>query len=272
VRNLLPLVALAAWAQAQPPHNIDELRALVRQVTNRALNYNDSLPDFICTQSTRRSADFSGTGEHWEQIDTIEQQLTYFDHREHYKLLTVNGKRPAFGKSLKPGVTSTGEFGSMLNQLFDPSVGASFRWERMETLRGRPVDILSYQVEAARSRANVGVPGMVITTGYHGLVYADRDTKLVVRLVLDADPPQSFPMRDISHVLDYGLVPVAGAEYTLPLHGEMRARLPESLMHKRGKHSASGEVLTRNEVDFLKYRKYGADAVIKFEPDLTQRR
>jgi|SRR5579883_1018362 len=264
----LLLIAVAAPAvRAEQPLTLEDLKAVVQQVGDRALNYTKSLPNFICTQSTRRFIDYTATGDNWETVDTIDQQLTYFDGHENYKLLTLNGRPASKATKMKAGVTSSGEFASMLDQIFDPSVGATFRWKRLDTLRGRPVYVLSYEVQASRSRASVGVPGTTIATAYHGLVYADRETKLVIRVELSADPPLTFPMHDISHVLDYGLVPVAGQEYTLPLHSEMRARVAESLLPDRKKRAQGSDVLTRNEVDFLLYRKYGADAAIKFDSD-----
>ena len=262
----LAALLLAVTAQAQKPLGLDDLREIMRQIGDRAQRYTESLPNFICTQTTKRSADYSGTGERWERLDLIEQQLTYVDRHEKYKLLSVNGNAPSARNQPKAGVTSSGEFASMLDQVFDPAVAAVFKWTRFDQLRGHPVYVFSFQVEASRSRASIGVPGMTIETAYHGLVWADRDTKLVLRLEVDADPPQAFPMKDITHVLDYGLVPVAGGEYTLPLHSEMRARVPESLMKRKNKVQGP-EVLTRNEVDFLLYRKYGAEAAIKFDSD-----
>ncbi|MBZ5602007.1 MAG: hypothetical protein LAO79_06855 [Acidobacteriia bacterium] len=264
----LLLVAIGApLAPAQRALSIDDLKEIVRQIGDRAMNYTKGLPDFVCTQATHRFVDYTATGEHWEPQDTIEQQLTYFDGHEKYKLLTIDGRAAGAGNKLKAGVTSSGEFASMLDQIFDPSVAATFRWNRFDKLRGRPVYVFSFQVEASRSHATIGVSGTLIETAYHGLIFADRDTKLVTRVEMQADPPQDFPMRDISHVLDYGLVPVAGEEYTLPLHSEMRARVPESLLRDGKKRVQAREVLTRNEVDFLLYRKYGAQAAIKFGSD-----
>jgi hypothetical protein len=62
-------------------------------------------------------------------------------------------------------------------------------------------------------------------------------------------------------------VPLAGNEFVLPLHSEMRARVHESLLRDRVKHLFGRDVLTRNEVDFVLYRKYGAEAAIKFDQE-----
>jgi hypothetical protein len=254
-------VAAAAFAQPTP----DQQRDFIAGMRKWALEYNDRLPNFICTQVTHRSVDYSGTGDRWQSMDTIEQQLSYFDRRERYQIVSINGQRSK--KQPQSGVSSNGEFGSMLNQIFDPSIGTQFLWERMDTLRGRPVWVFSLRVDVAHSRATLAVANHVVVAGYHGFVFADAESRMVMRLSVDADAPQSFPMRDISHVIDYGQVPLAGDEFTLPVHSEMRSNIPESLLRSGVGQLFGRRILTRNEVDFVLYRKYASDSAIKFESD-----
>ena len=44
------------------------------------------------------------------------------------------------------GVRTSGEFGSMLKELFDPETRAQFEWERWATLRGHRMHVYSYSV------------------------------------------------------------------------------------------------------------------------------
>jgi hypothetical protein len=261
------LCAIATIACAQAPPDAAELTKLIAAVRQNALGYSRNLPNFICTQQTVRSIDPTGTGAKWEKRDTLDLQLTYFGRRENYQLLAVNGKLPRLKDSLGMGVTSSGEFGSMLDQLFEPEAGAAFTWLRWETLRGQPMHVFSLRVDQSRSIARVSVPGRTILVGYHGEVYVDRNTKTVWRVVIFADVPEDFPLKDISHVIDYGLVPVGGEEFLLPLHTEMRTRAPESMLRDGVKRLRAREVLMRNVTDFVLYRKYTADAAIRFDSD-----
>ena len=258
---------LAAVASAQEIPGDAEQRAFIAQMRQWAMKYNETLPNFICTQVTNRSVDYTGAGDNWEPLDKIEQQLSYFDRREIYKLLALNGKPLGPKNKLKNGVTSNGEFGSMLNQVFDPWIGTAFAWQRSDTLRNRAVWVFSLHVEQSRSRATIAIGNHSVVAGYHGFVFADRETKKVMRLIVDAESPKDFPMQDISHVLDYGQVPLAGAEYTLPVHSEVYTKVPESFMRGNVKRLYGRRVLTRNEVDFVQYRKYAAEASISFDSD-----
>jgi hypothetical protein len=261
------LCAITMIACGQAPPDATDLTPLIAAIRQNALGYSRNLPNFICTQQTLRSVDPTGTGLKWEKRDTLELQLTYFGLRENYRLVAVNGKPPKQKNPLGMGVVSSGEFGSMLDQLFEPEAGAAFTWLRSETLRGRPTHVFSLRVDQSRSIARVSVPGRQITVGYHGQVFADRETKAVVRLVLYAEVPEDFPLQDIWHLIDYGLVPVGGEEFLLPLHTEMRTRAPESMLRDGVRRLRARDALMRNETDFVLYRKYTADAEIKFDSE-----
>ena len=71
--------------------------------------------------------------------DVIQEQLAYFDHKENYVVKMYNGKSVANGDHLQfGGVTSSGEFGSMMSNIFDPESGAEFTWDRWHTLAQGP--------------------------------------------------------------------------------------------------------------------------------------
>jgi hypothetical protein len=71
------------------PDSIEQKRILAL-ITDNARNYSQSLPNFICLQVTRRYGDNSGL-EHYRLIDTIAERLSYFEQKEDYKVVSVNG-------------------------------------------------------------------------------------------------------------------------------------------------------------------------------------
>src|SRR6266436_3740834 len=73
----------------QAPDSVEQKRIL-GEITENALNYSKNLPNFICLQVTKRHIDPSGLGENWQTVDNIKEQLTYFEHRESYKVMMVN--------------------------------------------------------------------------------------------------------------------------------------------------------------------------------------
>src|SRR5262245_18806891 len=103
-----------------PPPGVDEQKRVLAAATEYAMNYVKRLPDFICSQVTRRYVDPSGQ-ESWIPQDTILERLSYFEQREDYKVVMINN-RPIDIPHEKLGgaATSSGEFGSIMKEIFNP--------------------------------------------------------------------------------------------------------------------------------------------------------
>lgn len=239
---------------AMPPPPAEEQKRVIGEARDYALNYSKSLPNFICTQVTRRYVDPSGL-EFWQQQDIITAKLSYFEQKEDYKVVMVNNRVTDLKYDQVGGATSSGEFGSLLKELFDPATQAEFTWERWGKLRGRIVHVFSYRVAQARSQWHINYDKrMDIIAGYTGLVYVDKDNPMIHRVTLKAeDIPVSFPIQQASTTLDYDVTNIGGSQFVLPLRAEIRMR--------------EGKMLSRNEVEFRLYRKFGAETTITFTPD-----
>ncbi len=235
-----------------PPPSPEEQKRIIEQVREYALNYTKRLPDFICVEVTRRYADPSGL-EFWRKLDTVTARLTYFEQKEDYKVILVDNRPVNLSIDELPGSTSTGEFGTMMKEIFDPATETTFHWQRWGRLRGRLTHVYSYFVARDKSKWSISYERKERTIpAYRGLIYVDKDTLMVTRITLEAvDIEPAFPIQQASTVLDYDYVTIAGREYLLPLKFVMRMR--------------QGKLLVRNEVEFRMYRKFGAEAVIKFE-------
>ena len=120
-----------------PPPSAEEQGRILDEVRQNALNYSKSLPDFICTQVTRRDYDPSGL-ELWHNEDTLVIRLSYFEQKEDYKLILQNNRVTDQSYNSLGGATSTGEFGTMLRELFEPRTQARFEWSRWANLRRPP--------------------------------------------------------------------------------------------------------------------------------------
>ncbi len=235
-----------------PPPSPEEQQKILTELRQYAENYTKSLPDFICTQVTRRYVDPSGL-EFWHNVDTLTVRLSYFERKEDYKLILVNNTVTDRPYESVGGASSTGEFGSMLRELFEPDSHADFQWERWATLRGKRAHVFSYRVAQPDSKWHIDYERqMDITAGYRGLVYVDKATNMVLRVTLNAeDIPPSFPVNAASTILDYDYTKISDREYLLPLRAVVRMR--------------SGKLLTRNEVEFRLYRKFSTETTINFE-------
>lgn len=237
-----------------PPSSIEQAKILA-EVTQNARDYVTTLPNFICTQVTRRHVDPAGQ-QNWRLVDTIQERLSYFEKKEDYKVVLVNNQAVSGVDHDKlGGATSSGEFGTMLSEIFDPESHAQFDWERWATLRGRRMYVFSFRVPQRYSKYSIlhVESGRRIIAGYHGLVYADRDTKQVMRIKLDCDSiPPDFPIQQVSLDLNYDLTAIADQQFVLPLKADLR--------------SSQGRYQSWNEVEFHLYRKFGTDTSITFDP------
>jgi hypothetical protein len=239
-----------------PPDSVAQARIL-NDIIENARSYSKSLPDYMCVQVTRRHVDPSGT-ENWRLYDTVQEQVNYVDHKESYKVVMVNCRSVANVDHLKMGgSTLSGDFGTIFTEIFAPESATEFAWDHWATLRGRRMYVFAFHVPQSRSGFTIfaSEAGRVITAGYHGLLYADRDSNMVMRYWMDCDDiPSDYPIKEVKLDVNYDFVEIAGQKYVLPLKTELKSRERKSM--------------TWNEAEFHLYRKFGADTTITFEtPD-----
>src|SRR5258707_1073838 len=67
------------------PPSTAEQEQVLKDATEYAMEHVKKLPNFICTQTTRRFGDPSG-GESWRLYDTVVARLSYFEQKEDYKV------------------------------------------------------------------------------------------------------------------------------------------------------------------------------------------
>jgi hypothetical protein len=239
-------------AATLPPPSPEIQKKVIEEARLYSLNYTKNLPNFICLQVTRRYLDPAGL-EFFSLQDTVATRLSYFEQKEDYKVVSINGQISTVSYERLDGATSSGEFGSMLREIFDPESRAQFSWERWGKLRGKVCHVYAYRVSKATSKWSISYQRQIsVTPGYRGFIYVDRDVPIVMRVTLEAeDIPPTFPVQMASDMLDYDFVDIAGNEFLLPLRAEMRMRESRMIM--------------KNVTEFRNYRKFGAEATITFE-------
>ena len=265
VAALKKLASAAADTQSAPeaaaptpiaPPSAMEQAAILDTIRQNALNYTKGLPDYLCTQMTRRNVDSTGTGNHWKQTDVIQEQLSFVDHQEKYVVIAVNGQIVNNREHRKlGGATSEGEFGTMLYDIFDPESETEFQWERWATWRGRRTHVYSFQVLRERSRYDIyyGPTDRHVISAYKGLVYADAANKTVMRIVMQCvDLPPDFPIQEVSQELRYAMAKIADQEFLLPERSELNSR-------------RENRYLVNNVTTFHLYRKFSADDKIIYD-------
>jgi hypothetical protein len=250
---------LPAWPQR--PSDTDSA-ALIEKSRQKALQYTQSLPDFVCTQVIHRYAAPTDGRSHqgWRQIDTLTLKLSYFQQKEDHQLALINGRPTERQYDDVGGTISSGEFGSILRVIFEPTSQAAFEWQSWKNDRKHRVAVYEYAVSAASSPYTLRneLPCACATpirrhatVGIHGVVEVDVETAEVWRLTYAAyDIPKQLEMQSATTTVEYDLADVGGRSYLLPARSEAELR--------------STDRWTRNKMEFRDYRKFSADSVVDF--------
>lgn len=238
-----------------PPPSAEEQAEVLAALKEYAHNYTNSLPNYMCMQTTRRKihpilSGYVGYG------DVVREELAFVDHKESYKVVMINDRAVSnIEHNQLGGAISNGEFGTMLAHIFDPETGATFDWDHWATLRGKRMYVFSFQVpKSAGYSMYHGESKREYTSAYKGLVYADRETKAVMRIKMECvGIPKDYPIKSVGIALDYEPTKIGEETYVLPFHFQLD--------------SNDDKAIIQNEADYKLYRKFGAEATITFDTD-----
>jgi hypothetical protein len=247
------LIPALLAAQSPPP----DRTALIARMREAALSYSDRLQDFLCTELMTRSADQSGSGKRYKVLETQELELGYIAHKEHYRLVSVNGKTTDLEKRVKQGYWRPGgEFGSSLRWIFDPKAAAVFEWDHEDSSSGARSCVFRYRIPAASSTYEIQADADHVKMAHHGSVTADCDTGAVTHIAMETEP--ASVKRGTLDVaigmqldLHYGPVTIGSSTFLLPQNAVETAIF--------------GKTLTKAEIRFQQYRKYDSDSSIVFD-------
>jgi hypothetical protein len=238
-------------APPPPPDSIEQAAAMAA-IKDYALNYTKNLPNYMCIQTTRRKIHPTVSG-YIPYGDVIREELSFVDHKESYKVQMINSQAVAnVEHNQLGGAISNGEFGTMLAHIFDPETGTEFDWDHWATLRGRRMYVFGFQVPKSAGYSMIyGEERRQYTSAYKGLIYADRDSKAVMRIKMDCvGIPSDYPIKTVGITLDYEPTKIGEESYVLPFHFELD--------------STDTKAIVKNEADYKLYRKFGAEATITF--------
>jgi hypothetical protein len=145
----LPAPAKPAIPEPPAPSAAEQVQVW-NAAHDNALSYTQSLPDFICSEEIRRYLNPKDNGD-WKLQDTLTLQLTYFDHREKYKLMTVNNHPTGLSYEQMRGVVTENEFGSLLVAIFSLKSRTNRDWDHWTLLRSRPTHVYTFAIAEANS-------------------------------------------------------------------------------------------------------------------------
>lgn len=226
---------------------------LIRKATDAALDFTEGLPAYVCQEMVTR---YQGEGKptHWSAIDVMTMNLVYENGKEDYRDIQVNGK-PKKSLEESGGAWSTGEFGTVLIDLFSPATAADFTFQRESRVGGITAKVYDFSIDKPHSHWTISMASQSYDPPYKGSVWIDPATGRVLRIEMQAYGfPGSFPIDHAESATDYQYIRLGDArQYLLPVHAE-------TLSCQRGT-----DLCSRNAIDFRNYHKYTGESSITFE-------
>src|ERR1017187_396931 len=211
-----------------------------------AMGYLDQLPNFRCIQETHRFTAPAKTPDQLKEADSYKDELIFEDGKERYQRLESGGVKADHAPVENSGIRSRNEFGSLLRGLFDPKVGASYRWAGRSMALGVLCQVFEFEVAKAKSNFVLHYGNDVQAVAYHGRAFIDDETGMVRRLTIEGTGlPKDFGLQSPSLSLDSGMVELGEDDYLLPLLSILQLR--------------NAKVFVRNESVFRGYRRFQAE-------------
>lgn len=229
-----------------PPGYDSFLARAVEQVQSLA----ELLPDFLCEQLVYRF-DSDSRPPRWRLRDRISAEVLYLGGRETYQNIRRNGRPVDYARVEATGTWSTGEFATLLRDLFFPATAARFALAGKAELDSGGARLYDFVVPQRSSHWRVEFEGRTLYPAYQGSVWIHEESFHVLRVEMQArDVPPAYPMDVIEMTVDYGPVRLAGQQYWLPVRAE-------NLACKR-----YSTYCTRNEIVFTNFRKFTTESIV----------
>lgn len=248
-----PSAPLPARAPDIPaPKPADSRKAFIEKARAVAAAYVDGLPNYVCQEFATRY--FSETRvPSWNVADVVSAEVVYENHKESYRNIAINGKATKKAPE-ETGAWSTGEFGTILKNLFEPGTDADFRYRESDTIAHLPASVYKFAVTRPRSNWKIWTTGQYIIPAYKGSIWLDKQNANALRIEMQAaEIPEEFPLISVESAIDYQYISLGTPEkFLLPVRAEV-------LSCERGSNRCE-----RNVIEFRNYHKFTGQSTIKF--------
>jgi hypothetical protein len=186
--------------------------ALIEQAREAAATFLETLPNYVCQEQTTRYVSETRQPT-WNVVDIVSAEVVYDDHQESYRNLQINGK-PSKKSPEDSGAWSTGEFGTILGNLFAPQSATDFKYVQEDTIAHRAASVFDFKVQRVRSSWKIWVPGQYVLPTYKGSVWIDKQTGQALRIEMQAkEIPEAFPEITVETAVDYDTISLGAANF-----------------------------------------------------------
>jgi hypothetical protein len=211
----------------------------------------EAMPNYITQQVTTRYSSTKRQNPDWHAEYIISAEVIVENGRERYRNLQVNFKPTKKTLDELGGARSTGEFFTVLMDLFDPSTAAEFRYSRPETIENRVAYVFNFKVTQPHSHWTVHSPAQSYKPAYKGSCWVDKETGHILRIEMQATGiPAQFPYDVVELTTDYDFVRIGAREYLVPVKAENLSC------------EAATGYCAHNLMEFKNYKKFAAESEI----------
>ncbi|MGO9260796.1 MAG: hypothetical protein ACLQU1_31485 [Bryobacteraceae bacterium] len=226
---------------------------LIRRAADAAMDFTEALPAYVCQEVMTRYQSESAHAS-WQPLDIVTANIVYENGKEDYRDIAIDGRKTTKGMMDIGGSTSTGEFATVLIDLFSPATAADFRAQGESRSSGIVSKLYDFTVKRENSHWEIHMGGQSFDPPFKGSVWIDPQTARVLRIEMQAFGfPADFPTDHVESATDYQYTRLGDAkQYLLPVHAE-------TLSCQRGTTYCS-----RNTIDFRNYHKYTGESSITF--------
>ena len=148
--------------------------SFINKVRETALNFSESLPNYLCLQMTTRYQS-EGRPANWVPNDVVSAEVVYENGNESYRNIKINNKLVKKEMEELSGGWSRGEFGTTLIDLLSPATAADFHYRRDSTAAGLPAAVYDFQVQRPNSHWETRIGGQSIFPAYKGSVWIGQE-------------------------------------------------------------------------------------------------
>jgi VWFA-related protein len=269
------------------PSQADQLQWL-KAATQSVATTLSKLPNFFATRDVTRFADsparqVMGAFFSYQPLHSIDRLQATVLYRHGKQVLDSDQHKPT-SNAAGIGLVTEGEFGPILGTVLTDASSTSLTWNRWDPGPAGPIAV--YRFAVPRNKSHYEVQYCCVTEGsaiglfkqisaYHGEIAIDPATGSIMRIAIQADLKDSFPLTRADLVVEYGQVEIGGKNYICPLRSvaivNAYAKAPDMALDEPlvpGKSSVavdSRDLPIRtmiNDIAFVQYHLFRSDSRI----------
>ena len=193
-------------------------------------------------------------------LGSYAQEVTYRGGME-----VVNAAPGANGSSRASlySMTTTGEFGSVLEIIVQDFVGDQVTWDHWEQGSKGTLAVFRYAVPSERSHYAVNYPNeQPEHPAYHGEVTIDPESGAVWRITIQANSSESGSFDESSILVEFAPTEIGGATYICPVHSVAIMRFFDTFEYGNTAHTPVPFQISINDVAFTHYHQFRSESHI----------